>query len=188
LEDLLTYSNKLISEQSEEVIILEAKKDPKKFKPLYEKYYKIIFRLVLSKVRNKDIAADLTSNVFFKALQSIEKFKLKGSTLLPWLYRIAINESNEHFRKNGGKQFVELNSEVYEAISDEMATYGEEYRGVLKIALTKIKEKDLQIIELRFFESLSFKEIAEVLEITEGHSKVNLYRALDRLRKLMKIS
>ncbi len=188
MEDLLTYSHKLITEQSEELLIQEAKKDPKKFKPLYEKYYKPIYRKILSRVQDKDLTADLTSNVFFKALQNLGQFKPKNGTLFPWLYRIAINECYEHFRKSGNKHFIEINSENFEAIADEMATYGEEYRNVLKLALAKLKPKDLQIIELRFFESLSFKVIANILEITEGHSKVNLYRALDRLRKLMKIS
>ncbi|MEQ8927012.1 MAG: sigma-70 family RNA polymerase sigma factor [Fulvivirga sp.] len=188
MSELLSYSKKLIIEQSEELAIEEAKKDPRKFEPLYNRYFKKVFHLILNRVGDKEMAAELTSNVFFKALSNIQKFKFKGYSIYTWLFRIALNECNEHFRKTGESRLVVMDHSHYEILSEEIAIYGEEHKDLLKNALVKLKKEDLEIIELRFFESLQFNEIGEVLNISEGNSKVRLYRALDRLRKLMKVA
>lgn len=188
MDELITYSKQLIIEQSEELIIEECKRNPRKFEPLYNKYYKPIFRLVLGRTGDKEISADIVSNVFFKALQNINKFKFKGQSIYSWLYRIALNECNEHFRKKGSKRVIILDHEHYEILTEEMAIFDDNHLEVLKLGLSRLKEAELQIIELRFFESLSFKDIADVLEITEGNSKVKLYRAIEKLKKLMKVS
>lgn len=184
----MTYSDQLIKEQSEELIIEESKKNPQRFEPLYNKYYPKIFRLVLNKVGDKSTAAELTSNVFFKALSHIKKFQYKGLSIYTWFYRIALNECNEYFRKEGSKRVIVLDNMHYETLSEEMAVFGDEYREDLKKALAKLKETDLQIIEMRFFDGLKFKDISDVVGITEAHSKVRLYRAIERLRKYMKLS
>ncbi|MEQ8245785.1 RNA polymerase sigma factor [Fulvivirga sp.] len=188
MDELITYSKQLILEQSEELIIEECKRNPRRFEPLYNKYYKPIFRLVLGRIGDKDLTADLVSNVFFKALQSLHRFQFKGLSIYSWLYRIALNECNEHFRKAGSKRVIVLDQTHYEVLTEEMAIFDDGHKEALKIGLSKLKEVELQIIELRFFESLSFKDIADVLGITEGNSKVKLYRAVEKLKKLMKVS
>ncbi|MEQ9165542.1 MAG: RNA polymerase sigma factor, partial [Fulvivirga sp.] len=113
MDELITYSKQLILEQSEELIIEECKRNPRRFEPLYNKYYKPIFRLVLGRIGDKDLTADLVSNVFFKALQSLHKFQFKGLSIYSWLYRIALNECNEHFRKAGSKRVIVLDQTHY---------------------------------------------------------------------------
>lgn len=60
----------------------------------------------------------------------------------------------------------------------------EENKRRLLICLSKMKEDDMQLLELRFFERRSFKEIGEMLEITENNAKVKSFRALEKLKKL----
>ncbi len=188
MEELITYSKQLILEQSEELIIEECKRNPRRFEPLYNKYYKPIFRAVLSRIGDKDITAEIVSNVFFKALQNINKFQFKGLSIYSWIYRIALNECNEYFRKKGNKRMIVLDQTHYELLAEEMAIFDDNHLEELKKGLSRLRETELQIIELRFFESLSFKDIADVLGINEGNSKVKLYRAVERLKKLMNIS
>ena len=83
----------------ENEIIEVAKNDPTHFRPLYEKYFKRIFLFTYHRVEDRDIAADLTSQVFLKAMQRLHQFKFRGMPFSSWLYRIAINECTDYFRK-----------------------------------------------------------------------------------------
>ncbi|MEM9857965.1 MAG: RNA polymerase sigma factor [Bacteroidota bacterium] len=188
MSKLVTYSKKLILQQSEELIIEETKNNPRRFEPLYNRYHPKIFTMVLNRVGDKEVAGDLTSNVFFKALNKIKGYNYNGFSIYTWLYRIAINECNEYFRKAGATKYIVMEIEHLTNLSDEISPFDDDVHQQLKKALTLIKSSDLELIRLRFFERLSFKEIAEVLDISEGNSKVRLYRALERLKKLMKVA
>ncbi|NJM24972.1 MAG: hypothetical protein HC859_05145 [Bacteroidia bacterium] len=83
----------------EEDVIRASQRDPSAFRPLYEKYYRTLFRFILYRVADKEVTADLTSQVFLKALLHLDKFQLRGFPFSSWLYRIAINECNDFFRK-----------------------------------------------------------------------------------------
>lgn len=84
----------------ENEIIEAAKNDPVQFKPLYEKYFKRIFLFVYHRVEDRDITADLTSQIFLKAMQRMHQFKFRGLPFSSWLYRIAINECTTSERTN----------------------------------------------------------------------------------------
>ena len=173
-------------EQSEEHLISQAKRDSKNFEPLYNKYFKRIFLFVLNKTGDKNLTADITSQVFLKALTGLKNYTYRGVPLSAWLYKIAINECNEHFRKSAAKQFVILDEVNCSVIGEEMQLFDDDIQLLIKNAVAKLKSADIQVIELRFFESLSFKELGIALGITENNAKVRLYRAVDKLRKLIK--
>jgi RNA polymerase sigma-70 factor (ECF subfamily) len=170
----------------EEEVIEKAKKDPKAFRSLYEKYYKQIFLFIHHRVGNRDQSADITSQVFLKAMMNIERYQFRGLPFSSWLYRIAVNECNTFFRKNKRERFVVLEDEHVGNMVDEM--FGEsvqdELRVKLPFILEKLKPHELHLIELRFLESRPFKEVAEILDITETYAKVRTYRVLDKMKKL----
>ncbi len=164
--------------------IEEAKKDPAKFEVIYNRYYEQIFRYLYARVDNTDLAADLTSQVFYKALLKIESYSFKGVPFASWLYRIAFNEMNMYFRKDSKNRTVNIESEHIGGLFEELEEdyYSEEKEKLVKILAT-LSDERLSIIEMRFFEKLSFKEISEVMGITENNAKVKLYRTLDKLKK-----
>jgi RNA polymerase sigma-70 factor (ECF subfamily) len=170
----------------EEEVIEKAKKDPKAFRALYEKYYKQIFLFVLHRVAEKDLSADITSQVFMKALMNIERYESRGLPFSSWLYRIAVNECNSFFRKKKRERLVVLEDHHVENLYDEM--FGEsmqdELRLKLPLILERLKPEELQIIELRYLEGRPFKEVADILSITETYAKVRTYRILDKMKKL----
>jgi RNA polymerase sigma-70 factor (ECF subfamily) len=170
----------------EEDVIKKARKDPKAFKPIYEKYYKQIFIFILHRVGSKDQSADITSQVFLKALTSLERYEFRGLPFSSFLYRIAVNECNTFFRRNKRERLVVLEDEHVDELYDEM--FGddlrEELRLKLPLILEKLKPEELQLIELRFLEGRPFKEVAEILDITETYAKVRTYRVLDKMKKL----
>ena len=76
--------------------ISSAKKDPERFGPLYKKYHEQIFRYVYQRMDDQDLAFDVTSQVFIKAMNNLHKFEYRGVPFSSWLYRIAKSESSSN--------------------------------------------------------------------------------------------
>ncbi|MFN3403967.1 MAG: RNA polymerase sigma factor [Cytophagaceae bacterium] len=170
----------------EQILIERAKKNPKDFAPLYEKYYKSIFLFVHRRVNDSSLASDISSQVFLKALSSLSKYKYQGFAFSSWLYRVAINEVNEFFRKNKVRRCFPLEFHGVESLFESFDSGDEDYQekeAKLIKALKSLETEDLQLIDLRFFEGRSFKEIAYLLNITENNAKVKTYRIIDKLKK-----
>lgn len=170
----------------EEQVIRDAQSNPEAFRIIYERYYASIFRFVLHRVGDKELTADITSQAFLNALQNLRQFKFKGFPFSSWLYRIAANECNDYFRKNNRHRVVVLEDAHAQLLYEEM--FGNEVLGELKAKLPLIMEKlsleDIQYIELRFLEERPFKEVAEIIGVSENNAKVRTYRVLDKMRKL----
>ncbi len=168
--------------------IQAAQQNPARFRPLYERYYEEIFRFIYRRTSNESLSADICSQVFLKALQQLKKYSYKGVPFSAWLYRIASNEVAQHFRNHKKNRVVSVEDYQLSDMIDEMEEDGdkEQLRNLLLNALDNLKLNDLQLIELRFFEQRPFKEIAEILNITESNAKVKTYRILERLKKYMK--
>ena len=172
--------------EDEESIILKSQADPEAFRPLYEKYFKRIFLFVHHRVGEKALTADITSQVFLKSLVNINKFSFRGLPFSAWLFRIALNECNDFFRKNKRHRLVTMEEGMVDHLYDELTaeTRLEDLRQRLPEILQRLSVNELQIIELRFFEQRPFKEVADILGITETYAKVKVYRILDKMKKL----
>lgn len=170
--------------QEEHLIIEAAKLNPDDFAPLYDKYYKQIFGYLYQRMEDKDTAFDLTAQVFLKALSNIGRYEFKGVPFASWLYRIAHSELMQLFREQKNKRAINADIGDLRFICEEAEEfYLEEYIPVLKRAITELDPEDLQLVELRFFEKRAFKEIGEIMNITENNAKVRMYRILERLKK-----
>lgn len=164
--------------------VTQAKLDPKKFEPLYRKYYTPILRYLKQRVADQEIAHDLVSQVFIKAINKIHQYEFRGVPFGSWLYRIAKSELYQQFRDDKFKHTVQIET-IQLAGFEEMFSDSDEQevnRKRLLAALQFLKAEQLQLIELRFFEQLSFKEIGEQLGLTENNAKVKTFRALEKLR------
>jgi RNA polymerase sigma-70 factor (ECF subfamily) len=170
----------------EEEVINKAKTDPQAFRSIYEKYFKSIFLFVLHRIGNKDLTADITSQVFLKALLRIHQYHPRGLPFSSWLYRIAVNECNDFFRRSKRERMVVLNDSHADTLHDEMFGHEvlKELKEKLPLILERLKEDELQFIELRFLEGRPFKEVAYILGITETYAKVKTYRILEKMKKL----
>ncbi len=172
--------------QEEWLEVQAAQKDPALFRPLYERYYEDIFLFVFRRTADEALTADLCSQVFLKAMQGLGEYEFKGVPFSAWLYRIAGNEVAQHFRQYKKKRVVSVEESGIGEMIDEIEDYDYEmYRQLLVKALDELKEDDLQMIEMRFFEGRPFKEIADILGITENNAKVRTFRILNRMRKMM---
>lgn len=171
---------------NEESLIRKSQSDPEAFRPLYEKYFKRIFLFVHHRIGDKALTADITSQVFLKALTNLSKFQFRGLPFSAWLFRIALNECHDYFRKNKRHRLVTLQDAAAEKLHEELTaeTGLEDLLMRLPKILERLSEDELHIIELRFFEQRPFQEVADILGITETYAKVKTYRTLDKMRKL----
>lgn len=171
---------------SEEEAIRRSVKDPAAFKSIYESYFNRIFRFVYHRVGEKEPAADLTQQVFLNALSNIHKYQFRGLPFSSWLFRIAVNQCNDFFRQNKKMRLVILEDvnirELYDDLTEEQSW--EEWEKKLPLVLERLSPEDLQLIELRYLEQRPFKEVSEILGITESNTKVRTYRILEKMKKI----
>jgi len=190
--------------RKEKELIKEAKKDPEVFGKLYDQHYSRIFGYILKRTADLEIAQDITSETFFKALKGLWRFRWKDTfSVYPvghrrcsfgaWLYRIANNEIANYFRKNKHKP-VSL-----EKISEPIAVHNPEaeileaeqelkkHQDFLKIQkeIFKLPIRYQEVITLRFFEKKKLKEISEILGKKEGTIKSLVHRGLEKLKNLI---
>ena len=174
--------------ENELEIIEKAKKDIRYFEILYRKYFPMINNFVYRRIYDEDLKNEIVSSIFFKVMKKLNSFKVlkNGRTSFSaWLYRIALNEINQHYREE--KKF----NKILESERKTFKMNMEEKEPLLSITFEEVKEKmkylkpkERDIIALRFFEKLSYEEIAEILKINQGAAKVRLHRAIKKLKSL----
>jgi len=183
-----------LSEEKE--LVKQAQKNPDAFARLYDHYYPKIFGYVLRRTADIEVAQDITSETFFKALKKLWQFRWRNVPFSAWLYKIATNEINQYFRKAEYKKSLSL-EEWQEQGLELMSSYDPEselmeaqekikqYRDFQDIQkkLARLPAKYQEVIALRFFEKKQIKEIAEILGKKEGTIKSLLHRALEKLRE-----
>lgn len=162
-----------------------AQKNPRGFEPLYNKYYEQILRYIYQRIDDKDAAYDITSQVFLKAMNNIHKYEYRGVPFASWLYRIAKSELYQSFRDKKARRTVNVDTSRLSNVIEEFEEQGgEEERKILIHLIRQLKDEEVQMVEMRFFEKRSFKEIGEILDITENNAKVKSHRIVKKMKKL----
>ncbi|MFT6924176.1 MAG: RNA polymerase sigma-70 factor (ECF subfamily) [Crocinitomicaceae bacterium] len=181
---------KKISELNESEIIALAKKKSKYFGVLYDRYFDQIFRFVFKRLGgNEDVAGDLTQQTFIKAMANLEKYEDRGFPFSSWLYRIAQNEVSMFFRQEKKNISVSIDENRLQDMAGEAnlsSHMSVEQQEMLVECVNGLKPEQQDLIELRFFQAMSFKEIAEIYDITEANAKMRTYRILEKLGKMWK--
>ena len=175
--------------QEEALVIEKAKKNSAEFELLYNKYFDRIYVFIYNRTADKDLSGDLTQQVFLKALYNIKSYKFKGLPFSAWLYRIALNEINQFFRKSKKMQTFSIDEKCFANIveSVEEENFDEKHQILIE-SLNKLPKESVNLIQLRFFENYSFKEIGVILGITENNAKVKIYRVLDKIKSFIRKS
>jgi RNA polymerase sigma-70 factor (ECF subfamily) len=171
--------------------------DEQAFAMLMERYRKPVYHMILKMVRNVDDAEDLTIEAFTKAFKNLYKFK-KDYTFSTWLFRIATNNSIDFIRKKK-LDTMSLNTSYQDEsgtnmtidVKDKSLNPQEEAIKAQKIELiqlfvTKLPAKYQRLVRLRYFNELSYEEIAKELEAPLGTVKAQLHRARELLYDLIR--
>ncbi|MFA5078381.1 MAG: sigma-70 family RNA polymerase sigma factor [Dehalococcoidia bacterium] len=197
MSDHVTSDTSLTPDQlrAEKELVKRAQHIPEAFGELYEVYYRRIFNYALKRTANVQLSLDITSITFLKAFSQIKKYRWRDVPFAAWLYRIASNEVNDHYRREGGKRITSIESIADLADTtdyiDEVNQAEEELSRHEEFVMLhrKISELPLiyqEVIALKFFEKRKIREMVKILGKKEGTIKSLLHRGVDKLREKMK--
>ncbi len=153
---------------------------------LFNEYYNKIARYAFVRVRNRTEAEDIASEVFLKALHSLESYKQQGIPMQAWLFRIAHNLVVDHFRKTAKKKTIPIDSVQIESVTDPVKTAETniELARVNK-AMEQLTPAQREVIRLRFFGGFTSKEVGQILNKGDGAIREMQRAATQSLRNLL---
>jgi RNA polymerase sigma-70 factor (ECF subfamily) len=168
------------SRDDERSLIEAAQADPARFLELYDRHVDRVYAYVSRRVRSRAAAEDITSAVFEQALTNLLAFEFRGAPFGAWLFRIAANALTDHWRRERRDSH-----DPPPDVPDEREQCDLEERVSLFQLVDRLPEMQRRVIELRFIEGLSIKDVASALDRSEGAVKQLQLRALENLRKGM---
>ena len=171
--------------------------DEQAFAELMKRYKKPVYHMILKMVRNVDDAEDLTIEAFAKAFKNLKRFK-KDYTFSTWLFRIATNNAIDFIRKkrletmsldssykDDSGEAVKIDVEDNE-LNPMEETIKSQKIELIRVFVDKLPPKYQRLVKLRYFDELSYEEIAKELEAPLGTVKAQLHRARELMYDLVK--
>lgn len=166
--------------EDDRLLIEAAQADPARFVEVYERYVDRIYAFVSRRTENRAAAEDITSQVFEQALAALGRFEWRGLPVAAWLFRIASNALADHWR-----QRARDSHDAPPDVPDARDAEDIERRIALYQQVERLPELQRRVIEMRFVEEKSIREVAAALDRSEGAVKQLQLRALENLRKSM---
>ena len=168
------------SEINERALVEAAQKDPRRFAELYEANFERVYAFIARRVRDRDVAQDLTADVFHSALAKIGQFQWRGVPFSAWLYRIASNAIADRWERTAREHGTPSPED-----SADPETELIEQRALLTKLVDALPADQRRVVYERFVEQKSIREIADQWKRTEGAVKQLQFRALKALRMRM---
>ena len=154
--------------------------DQAAFGALYNEYIRKIYDFIYFKTLNKETAEDLTSQVFLKVLKHISNFK--SDNFSAWLYTIARNTVIDHYRSDKNYKNIEDCWDLADDGDLVAETDTELLMSKVRVAMKKISVSDRELLTMRLWSDMTFKEIALNLQKKEPAVKMAFSRAIQKLR------
>lgn len=166
--------------------IMEAVKEGnlQKASLLFERYHKRIFNFLGQLAGDRELAEDLTQNVFLRMIRYRNSFR-GDSRFTPWIYQIARNVYSDHYQMAKKKlpQTVDLD-QVSESLPDESENaLLEEKERLLHRSMELLTEEQRELLILTRFQHMRYEEVAQIMDTTVANIKVKVHRAIGKLRE-----
>ncbi len=177
-----------------------ANSDQRAYAELMERYRESVYFMLLKMVNNKDDADDLTIEAFGKAFKRLHQYT-PNYAFSTWLFKIASNNAIDFMRRKknenlysldktyeneeGGEMGITVRAEV---LDPEETVIKKQKLELLRVVVDKLKPKYRQLVDMRYFEELSYEEISDRLDLPIGTVKAQLFRARDFLYNILKNS
>lgn len=160
------------------------KGDSQCFSQLVDMYSSRCYGYFYRLTGNNDISDELLSELFVKLVEKIATYK--GGSFESWLFRIATNIFHDFLRsKQRRKKLLNIRKELLEAEYTEIKNSGDEQVDKLQVQLKRLDTDTRELIMLRFYSQLSFKEMAKIRSEPIGTTLAKLHRGLKKLREIM---
>lgn len=171
------------SRDEERDLVERAKRDPRQFGALYDRFFQQIYRFVYSRVREQTAAEDVTSEVFMKALKAMPRYQDTGRPFAAWLYQIAVNAIADRYRTQRPAQPLEDFHDLSVAgpSLDDVAARRDEVRRIWALVEELPQQQRIALV-LKFQEDMKIEDIAVAMGKTPGAVKLLIHRGVTRLR------
>ncbi len=169
-------------EANERLLVIAAQADPDKFADLYEINFERVYAFIARRVHNREEVEDLTSEVFHKALANLTRYKSRGAPFAAWLFRIAANLIADRAKSSSREQELDVIDEPVNSGEQQLVLEAVECQARLFRSVRQLPADQQRVIEMRFAEERSIREIAQELGRTEGAVKQLQFRGLQNLR------
>ena len=173
----------------EDQLVERAKGDADAFGELYDHYFGQIYRFVYSRVRDQDAAEDITSEVFFKALRAIGRYKPSGHPFSAWLYQISVNAIADHYRARRPTSNIDDAigvSDGRQPLDEHVAQKSEAAR--VWAAIDALPEQQRTAMTLKLGEDLKLADIGVIMGKSEGAIKLLIHRGMVTLRTRLEVA
>lgn len=150
---------------------------------IYENYRQKVFRYIVSKINNGDLAEELCEDVFLKVYDNLESFDEAKASISTWIYTIARNTLTDYYRTR--KVHEEIPEDLEDSYSIEEDICNREMLKNLADALEKLDERSRDIVVLRYYSGLTMKKIAERMNISYSYVQLLHNNALKDMKKYM---
>jgi len=155
------------------------------FSELLDMYQERLYWNIRKIVHTHENADDVLQNTFIRIYKSIGNFQQKSS-LHTWMYRISYNESIRFLEKNNKKKFTnieEVSSNNLEVLFEDEYFDGNEIQQKLNIIIDNFTDKQKRVFQMKYFDDLSFRQISEILEISESTLKSTYYTCVKKIEQ-----
>jgi RNA polymerase sigma-70 factor (ECF subfamily) len=170
---------------NEMALVARAKVEPAAFAAIYDHYYPRIYAYARYRVRDAALAEEITAQVFERVLANLGKYDAEQAPFAAWLFTIARNRVSDHHRAQRRRQWLPLDlvrGRAAPGPAPEEIVVRDETREALLAAVTRLSERERDILALKFGAELTNRRIAALTGLSESNVGVILYRAVRRLR------
>jgi len=178
----------------QEVELTKKLKNPKlknkAFKELLDLYQERLYWHIRKIVITHDNANDVLQETFIRIYKGITNFKEKSS-LHTWMYRIAYNESLRFIEKNKRNSQVSLeenNNQYLNTLMEDSYFNGNELQLKLQTIISKLSKKQQRVFQMKYFDDLSFREMSEILNVSENTLKSSYYSIVKTIEEKILVS
>lgn len=151
---------------------------------LFDRYHKRIFNFLARMTMDRDVAEDLTQNVFLRMIRYRSSYR-EGAKFQSWIYQMARNGFSDYYQENKKKHSTHVDVEkIGDRIAENTGNEEQDQREqLLHRSLAMLEEEQRELLVLTRFEHMKYEEVAAIMETTVANIKVRVHRAIAKLRE-----
>lgn len=155
------------------------------FRLLVGKYKEKLYWHIRRMVQDHEDADDILQNTFMKIVRNIDSFQ-QQSLLYTWMFRIATNESLNFIKSKKSRQTMEIGDVVQFKAAGSNLMDSSKVLNLLQIAINQLPEKQRLVFNMRYYDEMSYQDIADITGTTEGALKASYHHAVKKIEEFLK--